>query len=298
MGMLYSNDDEVNKWLNSTERVNKITKALADAYYFLKEQDYEVVAVFPYGSMNYNCDDEGSDTDIFAIIIPDIDYYVFGQSDKRPYKGTLQISNGEIKLVPINNYVYKLLDMDLQSIEVLFSKWNLINPKYYVEMSTLLSRKQEYAHYNEPKYLYNILGAIQTTRNHVLGKCDLYEPNSIMQDKQMYQVYRLTIMGRRYCDCYNFEDVILPWIGKQLDEARDWKNGFHIQEHFRKALESLKDKREADIKEIQESFAKSYDENKILESDEKVQLKNLAIEMAQTIVSVKFYENYNERQDK
>ena len=291
MGMLYSNNDEVNKWLNSTERVNKITKALSDAYYFLKGQDYEVVAVFPYGSMNYNCDDEGSDTDIFAIIVPDIDYYVFGQSDKRPYKGTLQVSSGEIKLVPINNYVYKLLDMDLQSIEVLFSKWRLINPKYYVEIITLLSRKQEYARYNEPKYLYNILGAIQTTRNHVLGKCDLYEPDSVMQEKQMYQVYRLTMTGMRYCDCYDFNTVIVPWVGSQLDEARDWKVKYHLQKRYKDALEFLRENREDDIREVQKSFAKSYEENKTLKSDDKIELKNLALEMAKTMVATKFYEN-------
>ena len=128
----YSNNTETNEWLNSIARTKKINTAISNAYNFLEEKGYEVVAVFPYGSMNYNCDDEGSDTDIFAIIVPDIDYYVFGQSNERPYKGTLQVSSGEIKLVPINNYVYKLLDMDLQSIEILFAKWNLINPKYYV----------------------------------------------------------------------------------------------------------------------------------------------------------------------
>lgn len=293
MGMLYSNNDEVNKWLNSTERVNKITKALVESYYCLEQQGDEVVAVFPFGSMNYNCDDEGSDTDIFAIIIPDIDYYVFGRSEKKSYKGTLSnpLGYGDIKLVPINNYIYKLLDMDLQSIEILFTKWNLINPKYYVEMSALLNRKQEYARYNESKYLYNILGAIQATRNHVLGKCDLYEPDSVMQEKQMYQVYRLTMTGMRYCECYDFNTVIVPWVGNQLDEARGWKVKYHLQKRYKDALEFLRENREDDIREVQGSFAKSYEDNKTLKSDDKIELKNLALEMAKTMVATKFYEN-------
>ena len=282
----YSNDTKTNEWLNSVSRVEKINTAVSKVYDFLEEKDYEVIAVCAYGSMNYLCDDENSDVDIYAIIVPDGNYYILGHIIGKTYSGTLGAPDGrsEIKLVPIHEFVKKLLNMDLQTLEILFTQWKLINPKYYVEFSKFLTLKEDFGRYDELKYLYNILGAFTTTHNHILKTCDLYERDDIMYDKQIYQAYRLMRTGIYYCHGELLSKALIPWTKETLDETRTWKYRPTSRKNYEDKLDILREKYEFEIRQRYFDIKEEYEKNNTLNTIEKQELKNSAEDFAKKII--------------
>ena len=288
----YSNNVKTNEWLNSIARIKKINTAISNAYDFLEGKDYEVVAVCAFGSMNYLCDNENSDTDIYAIIIPEANFYIWGNVVGKTYSGTIGASDNksEIKLVPIHIFVKKLINMDLQTIEILFTQWKLINPKYYVEFNNILSLREEFAKYDKPKYLYNILSAFGTTYNNVMKSCDLYEKYDIMYNKQIYQAYRLMQTGFYYSHDELFENSLVPWTPETLDEARTWKYQSTFQKNYVDKLAILKENYEFQIRKDYFSIKEDYEKNNILESFEKQELKNTAENFAKKIIFQKLKE--------
>ena len=292
----YSNNVETNEWLNSSTRAKKITTALLNHYNFLLDKGYEVVAIFPFGSMNYLCDDENSDVDIYAIIVPEANYYIWGHVIGKTYSGIIKAPDGrsEIKLVPVQDFTKKLLNMDLQTLEVLFSKWNIITPKYYVSLNKILNKKYDFARYDEPKYLYSLLGAFTTTRNHVIKTCDLYEPNDIMYDKQMYQALRLMKTGLYYIHREMFDKALVPWTKETLDEIRTWKYQPTSQKNYMNGLSKLRENYEDEIRQSYFDIKDEYEKNNTLESLEKQNLKSIAENFAKEIILQRIKEELGE----
>lgn len=112
-------------------REEYIMNRLQEHYNEIKDK-YEVVGLFLQGSQNYELDiyddDYKSDIDTKAIILPSFKDIVY---NKAPISTTLILENNEhIDVKDIRVMLDTFKKQNINFIEILFTKFKIINPKY------------------------------------------------------------------------------------------------------------------------------------------------------------------------
>lgn len=107
-----------------------------------------IFAICLYGSQNYGLSTENSDVDTKAIIIPTLkDLCNF--TAKKPYVKELELPNNEkCVIMDIRHLVENLLKQNINYVEVLYTKYNWINPKYQRIWNELQDIKEQIAYYD------------------------------------------------------------------------------------------------------------------------------------------------------
>ena len=113
-------------------REERINKRIKEHYEYLEEQGYEIVGLFLQGSQNYNNDiyddDYCSDIDSKAIVLPTFDDFISG---RQPVSNTLVLENNEhIDVKDIRIMFNTLQKSNVNFLEILFTDFKIINPKY------------------------------------------------------------------------------------------------------------------------------------------------------------------------
>jgi predicted nucleotidyltransferase len=113
---------------------------------YLKSLGYEVFGVFLQGSQNYNLAYEDSDIDTKAIILPSFTDVVL---NKKPVSTTIILDSGEhIDVKDIRLMFENFRKQNINFLEILFTRYYKINPKYNSECQMLWEHREEIAHYN------------------------------------------------------------------------------------------------------------------------------------------------------
>jgi len=170
-------------------------------YDILIEKGYEVVGVFLNGSQNYELEYKGSDVDTKAIILPSFDDFLFG---RKKVSTTLILDNNEhIDLKDIRMMFENLKKQNINFIEILFTEYKVINPKYEKLFNILFERNEEIAHYNNYKALNCIMGmskekykALEHPYPATKDKIEKFG----FDPKQFHHVLRLNEFIKRYLD--------------------------------------------------------------------------------------------------
>ena len=112
-------------------REERIMKRMKEHYDYIKDK-YEVVGLFLQGSQNYELDvyddDYQSDIDTKAIVLPRFNDFILG---KEPVSTTIVLENEEhidVKDIRIMFTMFK--KANISYIELLFTDFCIINPKY------------------------------------------------------------------------------------------------------------------------------------------------------------------------
>lgn len=107
-----------------------------------------IFAICLYGSQNYGLSTENSDVDTKAIIIPTLkDLCNF--TAKKPYVKELELPNNEkCVIMDIRHLVENLLKQNINYVEVLYTKYNWVNPKYQRIWNELQSIREQIAYYD------------------------------------------------------------------------------------------------------------------------------------------------------
>jgi hypothetical protein len=137
-----------------------INSRVAEHYKEASSLGMELVGVWLQGSQNYNADcyndSYKSDVDTKAIILPSIDDIVDG---KAPYSHTHIMSNGEhIDVKDIREMFQMFLKQNNSFIEILFTKYFVVNPKYADLVQELVSHNEAIARYNTNQTLRCFVG--------------------------------------------------------------------------------------------------------------------------------------------
>lgn len=118
-----------------------------------------VLGVFLYGSQNYNCDLENSDVDTKCILVPDLYHLAI-----KPYEiKHLHIprEDGEFEVcecMPIQHMVSNWKKQNPNFLEILWTKYCVINQDYWYEWQDFLRIREDIAHYDINKGLKSIAG--------------------------------------------------------------------------------------------------------------------------------------------
>lgn len=178
------------------DREQRIMDRLQEHYDCIKD-DYEVVGLFLQGSQNYGLDvysDEYmSDIDSKAIVLPTFDKFILS---KEPASYTKVLDNNEhidIKDIRVMFDMYK--KANISYLELLFSDFRIINPKYKDIVNNLMEIREEIIDY--PRLLKACYGM-------TLEKCKaLCHPYPTIKDKidkwgfdpkQLHHIIRLNIL--------------------------------------------------------------------------------------------------------
>lgn len=254
--------------MNREEYINNRIK---EHYDYIKDK-YDVIYLGLQGSQNYELDvydDEyKSDIDTKAIILPSFEDIVYNRA---PISKTIVLENNEhIDVKDIRVMFETFKKQNINFIEILFTKYGIINEEYADLIELLLLNKENIAHLNYNQALRCIAGmsmeklkALQHPYPTIISKIKKYG----YDPKQLHHILRMNDFIKKYIAGKTYKDCLIPDNKEYLIQIK--KGILNVD----KAVE-LAIKTDNETKEIK---------NKYLKEEEKINKK--AIE---TLDYVKF----------
>lgn len=180
-------------------------------YNKLEELGYNIVGVFLYGSQNYELDYEKSDVDTKAIVLPSLNDIVLS---KQPVSTTIDIGNNNLCDV---KDIRKMFDcfkkQNINFIELLFTKYYILNPKYEDLYRVMLNNAELIARYNNYASVNCMCGmalekynALDHPYPSIKDKIDKYG----YDNKQLHHILRINDFIVRYINGEKYSDILIP----------------------------------------------------------------------------------------
>lgn len=191
-------------------REEKIAARLCDDAELLREMGYEVMAVFLQGSQNYGLDYEGSDIDTKAIVLPNFKDMVTGVPSVSTVHVLPSTEHIDIKDIRMMFDVWKRQNINF--LEVLYTPYAWINPKYEEQLAALYDARDAIAHAN-PNVLMKCIYGVMDQKYHALThpypacaeEIELYGYAS----KQLHHLMRCWEFMQRIGAGENFGDALI-----------------------------------------------------------------------------------------
>jgi hypothetical protein len=177
-----------------------------------------IVGVFLQGSQNYGLDYEGSDIDTKCIVVPSWEDICF---NRKAISTTHVRDNDEhIDLKDIRLMFQTFRKQNLNFIEILFTKYKVINPMYEEMWEELIM-------FNEKIACYDPCGAVKTMKGIAMEKYHAmehrYPAKAEIIDawgydpKQLHHLFRISEFIDRYCDgMERYADILIAKDGEWL----------------------------------------------------------------------------------
>lgn len=219
--------------------MNKIMNRLQEHYTEAINMGYETVGIFLQGSQNYNLDYEGSDIDSKVIVLPKFEDFVLNKS---PVSTTHEMQNKEhVDLKDIRLMFDCFKKQNINFVEILFTKYRIMNPKYEELFQPLFDNAELIAHYNNYASLNCISGtslekfkALEHPYPTIKDKIDMYG----YDPKQLHHIIRLNEFIKRYINGEPYANCL---ISKQRDYMIAVKKALYSLEEAREIAQRLTD---------------------------------------------------------
>ncbi len=193
-----------------TEKERKITERLCDDAELLQEMGYEVMAVFLQGSQNYGLDYEYSDIDTKAIVLPKFRDMVTGVA---PVSMTHVLPSDEhidIKDIRMMFDVWKRQNINF--LEVLYTPYAWLNPKYAEQLNALYENRDAIAHASANvlmKCIYGVMDQKYHALTHPYPACAQEIEKYGYASKQLHHLMRGKQFMERIGAGENFGDALI-----------------------------------------------------------------------------------------
>ena len=209
-----------------------------------------IIGIFYQGSGNYGLDYEDSDVDTKLILTPTFEDVAM---NRKPISTThIRDNNEHIDLKDVRLYIQTFRKQNLNFLEILFTKYAIINPIYEKEWNRLVTAREDIAHYSPVASIKSMQGIASekyfAMEHHYPSRMEWinkfgYDP------KQLHHLLRVEEYIKRYIDGELYEDCL---ISKQAKFLKNVKIGFfNLDEAREVGLNSYKR-----IKEIADIFLK------------------------------------------
>ena len=189
--------------------MDKIKEHYAEALEMFPES--RIVGIFCQGSQNYGLDVENSDIDTKLIVTPTFDDLAYV---RKPVSTTHIRQNEEhIDLKDVRLYIETFRKQNLNFVEILFTPYCIINPKYADIWQRLIDKREAIARYSEYRAIKTMKG-IAMEKYHAIehrypSKIEIldkwgYDP------KQLHHLYRVESFMRRYISHEPYANCLIP----------------------------------------------------------------------------------------
>lgn len=176
-----------------------------------------IVGVFLQGSQNYGLDYEGSDIDTKCIVLPTLEDLIF---NRKPVSTTHVLPNEEhLDLKDVRLYFQTFRKQNLNFMEILFTKYKIVNPTYEQYWNRLIKNNEQIARYNP-------VGAVKTMKGIALEKYHALEhryPSKVniidkwgYDGKQLHHLFRVREYLQRYIEGEKYSDCLISRVGDYL----------------------------------------------------------------------------------
>lgn len=185
-----------------------------DEHYAIAESfGYEVIGVFLQGSWNYSFDlcDEHSDVDSKCLVLPTFQDFCLG---RKPVSFTHVCENDEhIDIKDLRLYIDCFKKQNVNFVEILFTDFYKINPKYEEQWARLVEHREQIARYDIPKAINCMLGMAYEKKK---AMCHPY-PTLIdkiekygYDGKQVSHIARMRDILEKYVADMPYKDCLCP----------------------------------------------------------------------------------------
>ena len=197
--------------MNREEYINKRVK---EHYDYIKDK-YDVIYLGLQGSQNYELDvydnDYKSDIDTKAIVLPSFKDIVY---NKQPISKTIVLENNEhIDVKDIRVMFETFKKQNVNFIEILFTKYKIINKEYEDLIEIILKNKELIAHLNINQALRCMAGmsmeklkALKHPYPTIIDKINKYG----YDPKQLHHILRMNDFIKKYVRGENYKDCLIP----------------------------------------------------------------------------------------
>lgn len=183
--------------------------------------EYRIVGVFLQGSQNYDLDYENSDVDTKCIILPSWEDIVL---NKKPVSTTHVLDNNEhLDIKDIRLMFNCFRKQNVNFLEILFTKYKIINPDYLFYWNLLINYNEEIAHYNTVVAIRTMAGMCKE-KYHALehpypSKADVLDKYGY-DPKQLHHLVRMTEYIQRYQDGESYENCLKSNMSDKLQKIK------------------------------------------------------------------------------
>ena len=188
-----------------------------------------IVGVFLQGSQNYGLDYEGSDIDTKCIVLPTLEDLIF---NRKPVSTTHVLDNNEhLDLKDVRLYMNTFRKQNLNFMEILFTKYKIVNPIYENYWNKLVEN-------NEMIARYDTVGAVRTMKGiakekyHAMehrypSKADIIDKWGY-DGKQLHHLIRIREYLGRYINGQKYADCLISKVPDYLKQVKALtENGFY-----------------------------------------------------------------------
>jgi len=188
----------------------EIMNRVKEHYKIAQGLGYEIIGVFLQGSFNYGEDmsDEQSDIDTKCLVVPKFKDFCLNKS---PTSTTHICENNEhIDIKDFRVYFQCFMKQNVNFVEILFTEYKVINPKYESIVNKLIEHREEIAHYSNSATLNCICGmgyekykALEHPYPATKDKIEKYgfDGKQLSHIIRLYEFMARWIAGEPYSDC-------------------------------------------------------------------------------------------------
>ena len=177
----------------------EIFKELKERYDFLVQKYGEdhILGIFLYGSQNYKLDTPKSDIDTKVIYVPSLWEISL---NKTPISKELHYKDTHIEVKDVRLMCEMWKKQNINFVEILFTDYKIINPKYERQWELFNFYKESIAHYNVDKTIISVSNqALNTIRK------DIVTNKQFVNAARLDYFLRNYVKGEKYLDC-----IIMP----------------------------------------------------------------------------------------
>lgn len=233
-----------------------IMNRVKEHFEYIKDK-YDVIYLGLQGSQNYGLDIYNdkykSDVDTKAIVLPSFEDFVLNKS---PISKTIILPNNEhIDVKDIRAMFETFKKQNINFIEILFTKYNIINPQYEDLLKILLKNKEQIANLNRNQALRCMAGmsmeklkALQHPYPTIIDKIEKYG----YDPKQLHHILRMNDFIKKYATGMKYEECLIPDNKEYL---------INIKQGILSATEAveLAQKTDLDTKQIKDKYIENED---------------------------------------
>ena len=250
-----------------------------------------IVGIFIQGSQNYGLDYEGSDIDTKLIVAPTFEDIAF---NKKPVSTThVRANNEHIDFKDIRLYIETFRKQNLNFLEILFTKYKIVNPQYAKWWNMLVENREAIAHYDIHRAIKSMKG-IAMEKYHAMehrypSKIDVIDKYGY-DSKQLHHLIRVEEYLERYIQGEEYEKCLIPGkdVAKWLSHVKE-DNGWIPLEQARHCANSAI----AHINAMCDTALDAIPEGHYEEVDElldKVQYEIMKFAIAAELVEEEYYD--------
>lgn len=180
-----------------------------------------IVGIFYQGSGNYGLDYEGSDVDTKLIVTPTFEDIAM---NKKAVSTTHIRENEEhIDFKDIRLYIQTFRKQNLNFLEILFTKYAIINPMYKDEWDRLVEAREDIAHYSPVQAIKSMKGIAMekyhAMEHHYPARMAWIEKFGY-DPKQLHHLIRVREYIERYIDGESYEDCLISSMPGYLQRVK------------------------------------------------------------------------------